>query len=67
MMVSLHNWTTDGMKIYCTKCNITYENITKGNTNNTNIINKFKLLKLKELTKNYCLDGREHNIVNDVC
>jgi hypothetical protein len=63
----LHNWTTDGMKIYCTKCNITYENITKSNTNNTNIINKFKLLKLKELTKNYCIDGRIHNIVNDVC
>ena len=63
----LHNWTTDGIKIYCTKCNITYENITKSNTNNVDIINKFKLLKLKELTKNYCIDGRTHNIVNNVC
>ena len=63
----LHNWKTDGIKIYCSKCNITYENINKSKNNNTDIINKFKLLKLKELSKNYCIDGRIHNIKNDIC
>lgn len=63
----IHNWTTDGIKIYCTKCNITYDNVKKSNKNDNDIINKFKLLKLRELANNYCIDGKIHNIKGNIC
>jgi hypothetical protein len=62
----IHNWiTTD--KIICSKCNINFKDVIDKKNNNNNIINNYKLLYLKKLTKTYCIDGKIHNIKNNIC